>query len=235
MKEAIILAGGLGTRLQSVVNDRPKCMAMVAGKPFLKYILDFLSFSQIDHVVLSLGYKYEIIQDWLNNQQYSFKISFVIEDKPLGTGGAIFLALSKLKTDSCFVLNGDTFFKVDLNEMQKFHCKNAGDITLALKPMSDFDRYGSVVLDTENKITEFQEKEYKKYGLINGGIYFLNKSILDKFNNKNTFSFEKEILEGKNQKINIIGFKSENYFIDIGIPSDYERANVDFLKYKNLL
>ena len=232
MKEAIILAGGLGTRLQSVVSDRPKCMALVADKPFLKYLLDYLTLYKIDHVVLSLGYKYELILDWLKQQNYPFKISYVAEDQPLGTGGGIKLATSKLESDTCFVLNGDTFFDVDLNKIQDFQIEKSADITLALKPMMDFDRYGSVKINDVDRILEFLEKQYCNEGLINGGVYYLNKSIFDKHTYPNKFSFEKEVLEAQIENLNIVGYSSDSYFIDIGIPSDYEKANVDFLKYK---
>lgn len=229
MKEAIILAGGLGTRLQSVVNDRPKCMALVAGEPFLKYILDYLYTYKIDHIILSLGYKYELILDWIKDQDYPFKISYVIEQEPLGTGGAIQLATSKLETNSCFVLNGDTFFDVDLENMMQFHLSKSADITLALKPMTDFDRYGCVRIDNNDIISEFLEKKYNKEGLINGGIYLLNTSILKNKPYPDQFSFEKGILENNDNNLKKIGFKSDTYFIDIGIPSDYKKANSDFL------
>lgn len=232
MREAIILVGGLGTRLQSVVNDRPKCMALVANRPFLKYLLDYLKLYKVDHVILSLGYKYEIILDWLKNQDYPFKVSYVIEDQPLGTGGGIQLATKKLISDTCFILNGDTFFDVDLNVMEKFHFEKLADITLALKSMKDSDRYGSVEINADGKILKFLEKKYCSEGLINGGVYFMNKSIFNKCSLPYKFSFEKEVLEAQVHNLDIVGFPSDCYFIDIGIPSDYAKANVDFQNYK---
>jgi len=229
MKEAIILAGGLGTRLQSVVYDRPKCMAIVADKPFLEYILNYLAKQGFNHVILALGYKSENVLEWISEKNFPFEISYVIESEPLGTGGAIKLASGKLKSEVYFVMNGDTYFDVDTNSLLNFYRNNNADIVLALKPMSKFDRYGSVDINDNYQIISFNEKKYKDYGLINGGIYVLNKKLFNG-SEKSKFSFEKDILENNIEKLNIIGFIQDTYFIDIGIPSDYEKANIDFLK-----
>lgn len=229
MKECIILAGGLGTRLQTVVNDRPKCMALVANQPFLKYILDFLKREKFDHVILSLGYKSNIVIDWINNVDYKFSIEYVLEKEPLGTGGAINYASEKIKSDYFYILNGDTFFDVDTQKMENLHIENDSDISLALKPMTDFDRYGSVDIDIKGRIIGFKEKTFQKEGLINGGLYLINKSVLSK-NLPNKFSFEKEILEDKFLSLKIYGSIQDRYFIDIGIPTDYDKANIDFFR-----
>lgn len=228
MKECIILAGGLGTRLQAVVNDVPKCMAIVAEKPFLKYILDYLEKEKIEHLILSLGYKHEVILDWLANQEYPFSISYVIEDEPLGTGGAIKLAFEKVQSDRALVINGDTFFDIKLNSLYHFHRERDADISVALKEMKDFDRYGTVKIDSENKIEVFEEKKHQDKGLINAGIYCIEKKLFTLLNLPQKFSFEKEILESKLRILKVYGFETNGYFIDIGIPSDYEKANIDF-------
>ncbi|MEN9918480.1 MAG: hypothetical protein RL662_916 [Bacteroidota bacterium] len=231
MKEAIILAGGLGTRLQSVVNDRPKCMATVAQEPFLKYIFDYLHKANFTHVILALGYKSEFVLDWLSKVSYTFEVSYVIEEEPLGTGGAIKYAFEKSKSTYAFVFNGDTFFDIDTCGLEKFHTETKSDITLALKPKTDFDRYGSVDIDGTSRITRFNEKQYQHKGLINGGVYLINKSIFNS-NLPTKFSFEKDILEHKIEALNIYGFIQDSYFIDIGIPSDYDKANIDFIFLK---
>lgn len=228
-KECIILAGGLGTRLQSVVSDVPKCMAPVANKPFLSHIFDYLESHKFNHIILSLGYKSEIIIDWLKTQNRNFEVSYVIESKALGTGGAIRLAFSKVRSDKAIVLNGDTFFNIDNDSLFDFHLKQNAEITLALKPMTDFDRYGSVEIDNNNRILKFKEKQHLLKGLINGGVYLINKNIFDYLELSEVFSFEKEILEAKTSELEIYGLPFENYFIDIGIPSDFEKANIDFL------
>lgn len=228
-KECIILAGGLGTRLQSVVSDVPKCMAPVANKPFLSHIFGYLESHKFNHIILSLGYKSEIIIDWLKTQNRNFEVSYVIESKALGTGGAIRLAFSKVRSDKAIVLNGDTFFNIDNDSLFDFHLKQNAEITLALKPMTDFDRYGSVEIDNNNRILKFKEKQHLLKGLINGGVYLINKNIFDYLELSEVFSFEKEILEAKTSELEIYGLPFENYFIDIGIPSDFEKANIDFL------
>lgn len=228
MKECIILVGGLGTRLQSVVNDVPKCMAVVAGKPFLKYILDYLEQEKIEHIILSLGYKHEVILDWLTAQKYPFPISYVIEEEPLGTGGAIKLAFEKVQSERALVINGDTFFDIELDSLYLFHNKQDADISVALKEMEDFDRYGTVKIDSEHKIEIFEEKKHQDRGLINAGIYCIEKKVFRLLNLPQKFSFEKEILESKLRVLKIYGFGTSGYFIDIGIPSDYEKANIDF-------
>lgn len=228
-KECIILAGGLGTRLRSVVSDVPKCMAEVANMPFLSHIFDYLEKQDFKHIILSLGHKSEIIINWLVTQDRTFDISYVIEDKALGTGGAMQFAFSKVKGNEALVLNGDTFFNICTDKLYDFHSQQEAKISLALKPMTNFDRYGSVVLDDTNRILKFVEKQYLKEGLINGGVYLIDKDIFDRMELSEVFSFEKEILESKTSDINICGLPFDNYFIDIGIPSDFEKANIDFL------
>lgn len=232
MKECIILAGGFGTRLQSVVKDVPKCMAEVAEKPFLYYIFEYLTNQNIDHVILSLGYKAEYIIKWLNNVSYSFEISYVIESEPLGTGGAIKYAMSKAKTDSVYVINGDTFFDVNLSSYFDFHQNNKADISLCLKYLTHFERYGSVEINKDNKILKFNEKQFCEEGLINGGVYLIKRSYLDGLDLPQKFSFEKDVMENQLLNKSIYGYISDSYFIDIGIPEDFEKANTDFLNFK---
>jgi D-glycero-alpha-D-manno-heptose 1-phosphate guanylyltransferase len=230
MKECIILAGGFGTRLQSVVNDVPKSMAIVAGKPFLYHLFDYLEKEGFDHIILSLGYKAEVIIQWLELQNRRFGISYVIEDIPLGTGGAIKYAFSRIESEKAFVVNGDTFYDVDTNAMMSLHIEKRADISIALKPMTDFDRYGSVTIDNEKRIISFNEKQYCKEGLINGGIYIIDNSVFKEVSLPQKFSFEKEIMESHIQDLKIYGFEQDSYFIDIGIPVDFEKANRDFQK-----
>lgn len=233
MKECIILAGGFGTRLQSVVKDVPKCMAEVAGMPFLQHIFDYLSAQAFDHVVLALGYKADIVIDWLEKQHYLFKISYVVEEYPLGTGGAIKLAFDKVVGNEAFVINGDTFFDINTNSLLDFHKNKQAAISIALKPMTDFDRYGSVELDEDQRIISFNEKKYMEQGLINGGVYIIDKKIFSRLNLPDKFSFENDVMESYIKDLAIYGCQQDNYFIDIGIPSDFEKANIDLRKDTN--
>lgn len=230
MKECIILAGGFGTRLQSVVNDVPKCMAEVAGKPFLEHLFNYLEEQRFNHIILSLGYKGEVVIKWLNSQKRSFEVSYVIEDIPLGTGGAIKLAMDEVDGNTSFVMNGDTFFNVDTERLIDFHKEKDADISIALKNMKSFDRYGVVELTSEDKIISFNEKQFREEGLINGGVYLVNKQIFFDRMFPNRFSFEKDLMEAYIDELAIYGLIEDNYFIDIGIPSDYEKANEDFKK-----
>ena len=216
--EAVILAGGLGTRLRGVIGEIPKCMAPVDGKPFLQYQLEWLSRFDVRHVVLSVGYLREQVMDFIQGREWPFAVSFAIEKEPLGTGGGIRLALQKCKGKQVFVLNGDTFYNVDLNALSF-----TAPVTLALKPMRDFDRYGAVDWDGD-LVTGFREKKRCAEGLINGGVYAIDRSQLDMSLFPKTFSFEREVLEPLADYGLVAGEVQEGYFIDIGVPEDYARA-----------
>lgn len=216
--EAIILAGGLGTRLRSVVSEVPKCMAPVDGRPFLQYMLEWLSRYDVSHVVLSVGYLREVIFSYMDSRVWPFEISYAVEEEPLGTGGGIRLALTKCREDRVIVLNGDTFFDVDLDALSF-----TAPVTLALKPMRNFDRYGAVDWDGE-LVTGFHEKAACAEGLINGGVYALVRSQLDFAFYPKRFSFEKDLLEPLAAAHLVAGQVQDGYFIDIGIPEDYARA-----------
>ncbi len=230
MPEAIILAGGLGTRLKSEVPDLPKCMAPVAGKPFIDYVIKYLLEQGVNGFVFSLGYKHDVVIKHLESTWPNIKYEVAIEKKPLGTGGGIRFASKKVKSKSFFVLNGDTYFAVDLLSMFKNHESNNAQITVALKQMVNFDRYGSVLINQANQICAFREKTSVDSGLINGGIYLLKKSLIEEISIEDPFSFEKEVLEKYIHKNCIYGFVSDGYFIDIGIPEDFKKANADFIK-----
>lgn len=222
--EAIVLAGGFGTRLKEVVSDVPKPMAPVNGKPFLEYLIKDLREKGISHIILAVGYKKEIIREYFKNRYENIEITYSEELTPLGTGGAIRKALKLAKEGDIFIINGDTFFDVDLKRMKEFHTKNKSTLTVAVKEMKNFDRYGSLVIK-ENRIIEFEEKKKKDKGKINGGIYLVKKDLLNRVEKEN-FSFEKEVLEDK--RIEKYSYESKGYFIDIGIPEDYFKIKEQF-------
>lgn len=237
IKEAIILAGGLGTRLRSVVADKPKCMAPVAGKPFLHYLISLLQKNGVEHFIFSVGYLHEIIEDYLkkNYPELKYKISF--EEEPLGTGGAIKQACSKAFGKNVIVCNGDTLYKIDCNLLSNFHKEKNAVCSLSLKPMADFDRYGVVELNEDHSIKLFKEKQFYKSGLINGGVYALDVNRFLKENLPEKFSFEKEFLEKninpENQIATLFGQVQDEYFIDIGVPEDYKKAQVELASMVN--
>lgn len=222
--EAIILAGGMGTRLKSVVKDIPKPMAPVRQNPFLEYILNDLMHQGIRRVILSTGYKHEVVEAYFGTEYRGIEIKYSVEDEPLGTGGAIRKALKQTTRPEVFVLNGDTLFRVDLPAMSAFHREQRADLTLALKPMRDCSRYGRV--ETEDiRVTRFKEKMAGAPGLINGGVYLMSQRLFAQLEQlPERFSFEQEFLEAHYQDYNVMAYRTDAYFIDIGIPEDFERA-----------
>jgi D-glycero-alpha-D-manno-heptose 1-phosphate guanylyltransferase len=224
IKEAIILAGGLGTRLRSAVPDLPKCMAPVNGRPFISYVVDYFQQQGVGQFIFSLGYKHEIITAYLNNQYPALNIQYSIEEEPLGTGGAIKLACKKTTEKTVLVLNGDTLFRIQLSKLVPFHHMCGAHCTLSLKPMKNFDRYGVVELNKDYSIKSFKEKQFYEEGLINGGVYALNAGKFLEEDLPGVFSFEKDYLEKKFTERRMYAVIQDEYFIDIGIPQDFERA-----------
>jgi D-glycero-alpha-D-manno-heptose 1-phosphate guanylyltransferase len=236
IKEAIILAGGFGTRLRSVVPHLPKCMAPVAGKPFLYYVIAHLQKEGIQKFIFSVGYKSENVINFVNKEFLSagrpgstIDFQFSTEEEPLGTGGAIKRSGKKVSGHNILVCNGDTLFKIDLQKLSNFHLRHNADCTLCLKPMNNFERYGAVEMNNDASIKSFKEKHFYEAGLINGGIYALNLRNFMKENLPEKFSFEKDYLEKFVGKRNLYAVVQDKYFIDIGIPEDYERAGRELL------
>jgi D-glycero-alpha-D-manno-heptose 1-phosphate guanylyltransferase len=221
--EAIILAGGAGTRLRSVVPDLPKPMADVAGRPFLAYQFDYLSAVGVSRVILSVGYLRERIMDWFGVEYNGIAISYAVEEEPLGTGGAIREALRLVTGDRVLVLNGDTWFPVDLRAMQTAHDTTCCHMTMALKQVNDISRYGAVTIEG-GRVSGFAEKGRRSSGYINGGVYLINRAIEEFFPRQQRFSFESDLLEAQIERIVVCPFVSDAYFIDIGIPEDYYTA-----------
>jgi len=224
-REAIILAGGLGTRLKGVTGDRPKVMASVDGRPFLEYLLDYLIVNKITRTILATGYGGDALTEYFGSSYKGMPLVWSHENEPLGTGGAILQAIDLAGTDSVFVFNGDTLFNVPLDEMIMV-LGNCNSVGLALKPMTNFDRYGVVELES-GKIKHFAEKKKYIQGLINGGVYLLSREWLTGRAPGHKFSFEKDILEKYVSEGEMSAFICDEYFIDIGIPDDFKRAQIE--------
>lgn len=223
--ECIILAGGLGTRLQGVLEaGQPKCLAPINGRPFLEYLLRYLENQYCSRVILALGHHHLPILEWLKTKAFFFRVEWSIEKEPLGTGGGIRKAALMCRDNDVLVLNGDTLFDIDLPGLMALHRAKNAAATLALKPMKDFERYGTVQLNEAGRITAFQEKQPCAEGLINGGIYALNRESLMRLPLPQKFSFEKDFLETHIADQYFAGFVQDGYFIDIGVPEDFERA-----------
>lgn len=221
--EAIVLAGGLGMRLKPVVADLPKSLAPVAGKPFLAYLLDYAKQQGIKKFVFALGYKTEQIEAFVKQYLPEGSYLFSVEEEPLGTGGAIYKACKQVSVSDTIILNADTFFGISFLHLSIIHQLRRAACTLALKPMKSFDRYGVVEIDRQ-VITGFSEKKYHESGLINGGVYALSTALFLQKTFPPVFSFEKDYLEKEFHKHRVLGMVSDSYFIDIGIPEDYQRA-----------
>ncbi len=230
-REAIILAGGLGTRLSHIVTDVPKPMAPINGNPFLKYLLDYLQQEGFRKVILSVGYKHEAISGYFGNSYQSLELDYAVEESPLGTGGAIRLALRKCHNSQVFIFNGDTFFRIKTDELEKFHQQKNAEITLALKKVDNPDRFGTVILDEHSIVQSFEEKATKNEALINGGVYLLDRHKFESRPFPEKFSFEKDYLEKTVVEHCIAGYVFNTYFLDIGIPESYKKAQTDFQQF----
>ena len=228
IKTAIILAGGLGTRLKSAVGDLPKCMAPVKGIPFINFIITYLKNEGIEYFIFSLGYKSEVVINYVDNKYPDLQKKYVVEDKQLGTGGAIKEACKWVTEKNTIVVNGDTLFNINLDKLSLFHNTTDADCTIALKKMENFDRYGVVETDYNYRINAFREKQFCIQGCINGGVYALSVAGLNKDVYPEVFSFEKEYLEKNTGVKNLYGIVNSGYFIDIGIPEDYQRFQNDY-------
>lgn len=231
-REAVILVGGLGTRLKSTISDLPKPMAPVAGKPFLCFILEYLNNQGMKKVILSAGYKHEIIKNYFGNRYKGISLDYSIEEKPLGTGGAVKKALKKVAGDKIFILNGDTFFNTDFARMENIHLTQNSHLTLSLKPMKNFSRYGNVIIKG-SRVVKFEEKKEVADGLINGGIYLANIGIFSELELPDRFSFENDFLEKYVNRFNFNARIFNEYFIDIGTPEDYIRAQKELPQHIN--
>jgi D-glycero-alpha-D-manno-heptose 1-phosphate guanylyltransferase len=224
---AAILSGGLGTRLREAVADKPKVLAGVCGRPFLTYLLDRLVDAGIRRVVLCTGYLAELVTRALGDRYRGIELFYSKESSPLGTGGALRLALPMLDSDPILVMNGDSFCDADLSMFAKQHNTTAAKATLVLATVTDIGRYGSVSLSPDNTVRLFEEKGSRQgNGLINAGIYLMTRSVIETIPIGTNVSLERDVfpsLVGHG----LYGFPHHGSFIDIGIPADlYAAANL---------
>lgn len=221
--EAIVLAGGLGTRLRSVVGALPKPMAPIAGRPFLDWLVEHLERCGVDRILLSVGYGAEQVESHFAARAAAGSVRFVREDSPLGTGGAIARALAAAEGDVVFVLNGDTFLDVDLRSMRHAFERSGTALMLALKQLSDAHRYETVSVQ-DGVIRGFFARGIQRSGLINAGVYVMRRHVFDGYGVPKRFSFENDFLKKHVVALEPAGFVTDGYFIDIGVPEDYARA-----------
>lgn len=230
ISEAVILCGGKGTRLRNVVSDVPKPLASINGTPFLSILMHSLILQGVKRFILASGYMHQKIENIYGNSFEGAEIIHSAEQTPLGTGGAIAKALSKAQSENVLVVNGDSIIKFDLKqtalEFDKIKKENPNikfPALLTLKPMENVDRYGAVSLSC-GRIEAFEEKSFKEKCLINAGVYVLCRDVFRARGTDEVFSFEKDFLEVEVGRKSLFGTVCEGFFIDIGVPEDYAKA-----------
>jgi D-glycero-alpha-D-manno-heptose 1-phosphate guanylyltransferase len=224
--EAIILAGGLGTRLSSRLRNVPKAMAPVGGRPFLEILLDRLVAAGCARTILSVGHLAHVIRNAFGTSFQGVQLEYVVEDSPLGTGGAIRLALELAKESSVLVLNGDTFLDADLRSFLDAHVAGGRPLSLAITEVADVSRYGGVLTDGA-LVRGFVEKGRAGAGWINGGMYAINRDFLWPSHLSASFSFENDVLVPMVTSLLPLAFPCKGYFLDIGVPEDLDRAEAE--------
>ena len=223
---AIVLAGGLGTRLKGVLKGLPKPMAPIRDRPFLEYQLDFWIDQGISRFILSVGYLNQTISSHFGDSYRSVQINYVQENTPLGTGGGLLMAAKNL-AEPFLLLNGDTFFEVDLNDLCLFHNEHDAEWTMSLFRSKDLDRYMGVGLAKTGEILVLKSKESQIDLLVNGGVYLINPSAISRLNLNPGIksSLENQLLPSfLSLGGRLFGFECYGKFIDIGVPEDYYRA-----------
>lgn len=221
--EAIVLAGGLGTRLSSVVSELPKPMAPIRGRPFLAYVLDPLVDAGFGAAVLAVGYRHEVIREHFGDDYRGLALRYSVESEPLGTGGAIKLACAMVSSPDPFVLNGDTYLEIDYRAMLDAHARAGAELSMAVHQMPDVQRYGALEI-ADGTVCGFREKEAAGPGWINAGTYILGPAVRARLRHRDAFSFEQDVLMPEVRAIRPLAFPVTGLFIDIGIPEDYARA-----------
>jgi len=229
MKDAVLLAGGLGTRLSSLSHGYPKALMEISGRPFIQYVLDQVIEAGCERVIMAVSYKWDMIKNIFRNSYRGIKIDWSVEPTPLGTGGAINLVFKTFALERAFVLNADTLFYADLCDVEHRHLTARSLLTVALRKVDDVKRFGSVELDNSNRIIAFREKGGVGSGFVNGGIYIIEHSVFNDNTIPLAFSFEQDILENKLKIFRPLGVLSNGYFIDIGTPEDLARARKELI------
>lgn len=226
--QAILLAGGLGTRLRAVVSDRPKPMALIGDKPFMEYVVHELSLHGITNIIFAVGYKGSMVEEYFRDGSgFGVSVSYAYEEELLGTAGAIKNAGQYVTDDQFFVLNADTFYQMDYGRLAKVMEEGSLDMALVFREVPDISRYGAAVLEN-GRLTGFNEKsEEKRPGTINGGVYLMKRELLSRIP-AGKVSLEQEMIpEWMKAGAALGGIVNDGYFIDIGVPEDYYKFQSD--------
>ncbi len=222
---AALLAGGLGTRLRSVVADRPKVLAQVGGRPYLTYLLDQLAKAQIQEVVLLIGYRADQVRDSLGETYRGMRLHYSEEETPLGTAGAVRQALPFFREPLLLLMNGDSYCDVDLATFRAFHVETSADVSLVLRQVEDTARYGCVHLGPDGRVVRFEEKGGTGgAGWINAGVYLMDRSLVAALPPASALSLERDVFPRWVREQRVCGFPCSGRFIDIGTPESYAEA-----------
>ena len=221
--QAVILAGGLGTRLRSVVGETPKAMAQVAGRPFLEHLLADLEAQGVRRVVLAVGYRREVIRAHFGEAFRGVALAYSEEEEPLGTGGAVRRALRLAGPGPCVVLNGDTWLDLDYPAMARAHLDAAAALTIAVRAVPDVARCGALEVEG-GRVRAFREKGPSGPGFVNAGVYVLSAALFDGLALPDAFSLERDVFAPHVRELAPLAFVASGRFIDIGVPEDFERA-----------
>jgi NDP-sugar pyrophosphorylase family protein len=226
--DAVVLVGGLGTRLRSVISDRPKPLAPVMGRPFLDLLLHQLATSGVVRsVVLAVGYRSNVIREaYSEGRRFGLPIALAEEEVPLGTAGAAANALPNVESADLLLLNGDSYIEADLGAHLARHRSSRAHATLMLTPTSFPDRFGTVEVDDHDRVISFREKTAggPRPALINAGVYVFRRETLDRLPRHRALSLETDVLPGLAASRQLAASTCHGRFIDIGLPETYEAA-----------
>jgi D-glycero-alpha-D-manno-heptose 1-phosphate guanylyltransferase len=224
--EAIILAGGLGTRLRARISDLPKSMAPILGRPFLEILMDQLLDRGCSSLILSVGHLRQVIIERFHDSYRDIPVRYAIEESPLGTGGAIRLAIRQATEDTVLVLNGDTYLDAHYPSLLQWHVQMGSAITIAVREVPDVARYGGIEVK-DGYIEKFTEKGRTGSGWINAGLYALNRNFPWPSELSSVFSFENDLMVPHVKMLKPAAFLCSGQFLDIGVPEDLDRAQTD--------
>lgn len=227
MIPAIVLAGGLGTRLRTVSGETPKPLVKIGTRPFLEYVLDTLVDAHVPTIYLATSYRWQLFHEHFGETYRDVPLIYSVEDEPLGTGGAVLKCFHDNQFATALVLNGDTLFKIQLKALVDAHYSSNSIVTLALRQVSDVSRYGSVTCGNDQRIVTFEEKGQHRPGLINGGVYVIDRSAFLQTELPEKFSLEVDFLQRCVHSLRPLGLICDEYFIDIGVPDDFRRAQAE--------
>jgi len=219
-REAIILAGGRGTRLAGTIGELPKPMAPVAGRPFLEWQLDALARRGVARVILSIGHRREAVERHFGARYGSLAIAYAREESPLGTGGAVVAAMGSVEGDAAFVLNGDTFIRAPLAELES---RPGCAIAMLVARVPDAARFGTVVV-AQRRVAGFREKAAGGPGLVNSGVYWIAKRALEGLGARGAFSLERDFMEPRVAELAMCAVVTDEPFVDIGVPESLAAA-----------